>query len=67
MAYKESIAEEICALYRNAPTGTSEHVLEHYDQRDVRDTVNYLHSLNPETIQDCPPDMTGLAHITFMK
>lgn len=67
MAYKESIANEIRKLFKDAPPGTSEYVLEHFDQDDVRDTVNELHSLHPEQIQDCPYDYSGIAKITFTK
>lgn len=42
MAYDERIANEIRKLIENAPPGKSEYLLEHFDQEDVRDTVNRL-------------------------
>ena len=43
MAYKQSIANEIMELYKNAPKDkTTEYYLEHFTQQDVADTVNYL-------------------------
>ncbi|MED2940692.1 hypothetical protein [Cytobacillus horneckiae] len=67
MAYKESIAIEIRELFKNAPKGTTEYYLEHFDQQDVRDTANHLHSLHPKSLQDSPFDYTGKATITIMK
>lgn len=67
MAYKESIANEIRELFKNAPKGTSEYTLEHFDQRDVADTVNYLHAQSPELIQETEVYYTGTAPIVFMK
>lgn len=51
MAYKENIAEEIRKLFRDAPPGTSEYDLEHFNQNDVKDTVNYLSTLHPNSIE----------------
>lgn len=67
MAYREEIAIEIRRLYKEAPKGTTEYVLDHFDQDNVRDTVNHLHSLNPESIQDSIADYTGITRITIMK
>nr|QRZ17794.1 hypothetical protein JUJ52_18960 [Virgibacillus sp. AGTR] len=52
MAYREYIAKEIEQLIKNAPKGTTEYHLEHFDQQDVADTVNHFHYKNPRLIQE---------------
>lgn len=67
MAYKESIATEIRDLFKTAPKGYSEHYLEHYDQKDVADTVNHLATIDPKKIQETFEDYTEKATIAFTK
>lgn len=67
LAYKESIATELRQLFKDAPKGTTEYVLEHFDQQDVVDTVNHFHAKNPELIQEAHIYYTGTAPITIMK
>lgn len=68
MAYKQSIANEIMELYKNAPKGKStEYYLEHFNQQDVADTVNYFATTNPKEIQETDVYYDGKAPIVFMK
>lgn len=67
MAYKESIENEIRKLFKVAPKGTTEYTLEHFNQQDVADAVNYFHSTNPNLIQETEVDYTGTAPIVIMK
>lgn len=67
MAYKESIANELRKLFKVAPSGTTEYTLEHFNQRDVADTVNHFHDINPNLIQKTEVDYTGYAPVRIMK
>ncbi|MGY3717017.1 hypothetical protein ACWE42_16005 [Sutcliffiella cohnii] len=67
MAYKESIAIEIRNLYQQAPKGTTEYVLEYFNQQDVADTVNLLHYENPRMIDETQVYYTGTAPIIITK
>ncbi|EAC6073582.1 hypothetical protein N2J76_001592 [Listeria monocytogenes] len=67
MAYSKKIAEEIRKLYASSPLGFSEYTLEQYSQQDVADTVNEMHAIDQEKIQETEIDYTGTARITFNK
>ncbi|EKZ1710785.1 hypothetical protein V8O12_000522 [Listeria monocytogenes] len=67
MAYSKKIAEEIRNLYASSPLGFSEYTLEQYNQQDVADTVNEMHAIDQEKIQETEIDYTGTARITFNK
>jgi len=68
MAYKESIENEVRRLIENAPKGRSEHVLEHFDQEDVRDTVNRLRFEYPNNrLEETRLYMDNTAPITINK
>ncbi|TYW09556.1 hypothetical protein [Listeria monocytogenes] len=67
MAYSKKIAEEIRKLYASSPLGFSEYTLEQYIQQDVADTVNEMHAIDQEKIQETEIDYTGTARITFNK
>lgn len=67
VAYKESIANELRELFKNAPPGTTEYVLEHHNQQDVADTVNYFHAQNPKLIQETQVYYTGTAPVVITK
>lgn len=68
MAYKESIANEIRELYKNAPEGkVSTLYLEHFNQEDVADTVNHFAITNPKDIQETYVDYSNKAPIVIMK
>ncbi|EAD4262108.1 hypothetical protein HCJ40_11520 [Listeria sp. FSL L7-0993] len=67
MAYSKKIAEEIRKLYASSPLGFSEYTLDQYSQQDVADTVNEMHAIDQEKIQETEIDYTGTARITFNK
>lgn len=67
MAYSEKIADDIRKLYLASPLGISEYTLEQYSQQDVSDTVNAMHAIDQEKIQETEIDYTGTARITFNK
>ncbi|EGP7077189.1 hypothetical protein JJO26_06160 [Listeria monocytogenes] len=67
MAYREKIADEIRKLYASSPLGVSEYTLEQFIQQDVTDTVNAMHAIDQEKIQETEIDYTGTARITFNK
>lgn len=68
MAYKESIANEIRQLIKDASKGRSEYVLEHLDQQDVVDTVNRIRFQYPnDMLEEAVIYMTNTAPITINK
>lgn len=69
MAYKVEIANEIAKLFKNAPVSDEPHTdyLGQFNQQDIADTMNYLHSKYQDTFMRSNIDYTMRADITFLK
>lgn len=67
MAVKQFIIDEIEKLRENAPSGVSQHYLKQLDQFDVEDTVNHLHSEDPNYIRNTVKGYNEFTPIEFEK